>query len=61
MNKRYRLEVFHNGKLLFAKELPVQRTTARAKRCAQMRLLMWAYKHYPRASLHRAYIVGGAS
>lgn len=60
MNKRYRLEVYNNGKLLFAKEIPVQRTTARAKRCAQMRLLMWAYANYPRASIHRTCIVGGA-
>lgn len=61
MNKRYRLEIYNNGKLLFAKEIPVQRKSARAKRCAKTRLLMWAYANYPRASVHRAFIVGGAS
>lgn len=60
MNKMYRLEIFNNGKLLFAKELPVQRATSRAVRCAQMRLLMWAYANYPKAAVHRVFVVGGA-
>lgn len=59
MNKYYRLEVYNNGRLLFAKELPVQRKTARAKRCAKTRLLMWAYANYPKATVHRAFIVNG--